>query len=214
MKILSIYDKEFKEYGRVVKNVDFTALVEAMKKTPCPDDVVYEPSIAELEALPVAKEISNVTYGEMPIQIGYCNGHNCMLNALEYHRDSEINVAATDAVLMLGLMKDVEDDFTYDTSKVKAFLVPAGAAVEVFATTLHYAPCGVDGKGFQVSIILPKGTNYDLKTSHTKLNADGSAPNEDALITAVNKWLIGHKEGGLAEGSFLGLKGKNCNLNE
>ena len=214
MKILSIYDKEFKEYGRVVKNVDFTALVEAMKKTPCPDDVVYEPSIAELEALPVAKEISNVTYGEMPIQIGYCNGHNCMLNALEYHRDSEINVAATDAVLMLGLMKDVEDDFTYDTSKVKAFLVPAGAAVEVFATTLHYAPCGVDGKGFQVSIILPKGTNYDLKTSHTKVNADGSAPNEDALITAVNKWLIGHKEGGLAEGSFLGLKGKNCNLNE
>ncbi len=214
MKILSIYDKEFKEYGRVVKNVDFTALVEAMKKTPCPDDVVYEPSIAELEALPVAKEISNVTYGEMPVQIGYCNGHNCMLNALEYHRDSEINVAATDAVLMLGLMKDVEDDFTYDTSKVKAFLVPAGAAVEVFATTLHYAPCGVDGKGFQVSIILPKGTNYDLKTSHTKLNADGSAPNEDALITAVNKWLIGHKEGGLAEGSFLGLKGKNCNLNE
>lgn len=214
MKILSIYDKEFKEYGRVVKNVDFTALVEAMKKTPCPDDVVYEPSIAELEALPVAKEISNVTYGEMPIQIGYCNGHNCMLNALEYHRDSEINVAATDAVLMLGLMKDVEDDFTYDTSKVKAFLVPAGAAVEVFATTLHYAPCGVDGKGFRVSIILPRGTNYDLKTSHTKVNEDGSAPNEDALITAVNKWLIGHKEGGLAEGSFLGLKGKNCNLNE
>ena len=214
MEILSVNSKEFKEYGRVITNVDFSALVEAMKKTPCPDDVVYEPSIAELEALDVYKVISDVTYGEMPIQIGYCNGHNCMLNALEYHRDSEINVAATDAVLMLGLMKDVEDDFTYDTSKVKAFLVPAGTAVEVFATTLHYAPCGVDGKGFQVSIILPKGTNYPLKTAHAKVNADGTAPNEDALITAVNKWLIGHKEGGLAEGSFLGLKGKNLNLNE
>jgi hypothetical protein len=164
--------------------------------------------------LDVAKEIANVTYGEMPIQIGYCNGHNCMLNALEYHRDSEINVAATDAVLMLGLMKDVEDDFTYDTSKVKAFLVPAGTAVEVFATTLHYAPCGVDGKGFRVSIVLPKGTNYPLKTAHAKVNADGTAPSEDALITAVNKWLIGHKEGGLDAGSFLGLKGKNLNLYE
>ena len=130
MEILSVNSKEFKEYGRVIKNVDFSALVEAMKKTPCPEGVVYEPSIAELEALDVAKEIANVTYGEMPIQIGYCNGHNCMLNALEYHRDSEINVAATDAVLMLGLMKDVEDDFTYDTSKVKAFLVPAGTAVD------------------------------------------------------------------------------------
>lgn len=214
MKVLSCFDEEFKEYGRVVDNVDFTELVEAMKKTPCPDDVVYEPGIKELEALKVAQEISDVVYGEMPVQIGYCNGHNCMLNALEYHRDSEINVAATDAVLMLGLLKDVEKDFTYDTAKVKAFKVPAGTAVEVYATTMHYAPCGVDGAGFQVSIILPKGTNYPLKAAHAKLNADGSAPNEDALITATNKWLIGHKEGGLDAGSFLGLKGKNLNLNE
>ena len=214
MEIISCMDKAFKEYGRVVDNVDFSSLVEAMKKTPCPEGVVYEPGIAELEALPVAKEISDTVYGEMPVQIGYCNGHNCMLNALEYHRDSEINVAATDAILMLGLLKDVESDFTYDTSKVKAFLVPAGTAVEVYATTMHYAPCGVDGKGFQVSIILPKGTNYPLKAKHAKVNADGTAPNEDALITATNKWLIGHKEGGLDAGSFLGLKGKNLNVNE
>lgn len=213
MKILSVFDAEFKEYGRVVDNVDFKDLVEAMKKTPVPDGVVYEPGIKELEALPVAKEISDIVYGEMPVQIGYCNGHNSLLNALEYHRDSEINVAATDAILMLGLLKDVEKDFTYDTSKVKAFKVPAGTAVEVFATTMHYAPCGVDGNGFQVSIILPKGTNYPLKASHAKLNADGTAPNEDALITATNKWLIGHKDGGLDAGSFLGLKGKNLDVN-
>jgi len=185
-----------------------------MKKTPVPEGVVYEPGIKELESLSVAKEISNVVYGEMPVQIGYCNGHNCMLNALEYHRDSEINVAATDAILMLGLMREVEKDFTYDTSKVKAFFVPAGTAVEVYATTLHYAPCGVDGKGFQVSIVLPKGTNLPLTTPHAKVNADGTAPSEDALITAVNKWLIGHKEGGLDAGPFLGLKGKNLNINE
>ena len=214
MKIYSVNDAEFKEYGRVVETIDFSELVEAMKKTPCPDDVVYEPGIKELEALSVAEKVSSVVYGEMPVQIGYCNGHNCMLNALEYHRDSEINVAATDAILMLGLMREVENDFTYDTSKVKAFLVPAGTAVEVYATTLHYAPCGVNGNGFQVSIILPKGTNLPLKTAHAKVNADGTAPNEDALITAVNKWLIGHKEGGLDAGSFLGLKGKNLNINE
>ncbi|MCQ2519762.1 MAG: DUF4867 family protein [Lachnospiraceae bacterium] len=214
MEILSVNDKAFKEYGRVVTTVDFSTLVEGLKKTPCPDDVVYVPGDADLEALPVAKEIANVVYGEMPIQIGYCNGHNCMLNALEYHRDSEINVAATDAILMLGLQREIESDFTYDTANVKAFFVPAGTAVEVYATTLHYAPCGVDGNGFQVAIILPKGTNYDLTTSHAKVNADGTAPSEDALITAVNKWLIGHAEGGLAEGSFLGLKGKNLNINE
>ena len=86
--------------------------------------------------------------------------------------------------------------------------------METYATTLHYAPCGVDGNGFQVAIVLPKGTNYPLKTKHTEVAADGTAPNEDALITATNKWLIGHAEGGLDAGSFLGLKGKNLNINE
>lgn len=212
MKIYSVNDPEFRKYGRVINNVDLAPLVEALKKTEVPEGVVYEPSVASLEATSVTKALSDTTYGEMPIQIGYCNGHNKLLNALEYHRDSEINVAATDAILMLGLMADVEPDFTYDTSKVKAFLVPAGTAVEVFATTLHYAPCGVDGAGFQVAIVLPKGTNYPLKTPHAKVNADGTAPSEDALITAVNKWLIGHAEGGLDEGSFLGLKGENLSL--
>ena len=213
MKILSVNSPEFRRYGRVIRNVDMTELVEAMKSTPVPDGVVYEPGVAALEALPVKKVISDVCYGEMPVQIGYCNGHNSKLNALEYHRSSEVNVAATDAVLMLGLLQDVEEDFTYDTSKVEAFLVPAGTAVEVYATTLHYAPCGVDGKGFQVAIILPKGTNYPLAADHAK--ASGAATdNEDCLITATNKWLIGHVQGGLDEGSFLGLKGKNLDLND
>ncbi len=213
MKILSVSDSAFKKYGRIVTNVDFTGLVDAMKKTPVPAGVTYEPSVPELEALPVMQELSGVTYGEMPIQIGYCNGHNTKLNAVEYHRDSEINVAATDAILILGLLQDVEDDHTYDTSKMEAFLVPAGTAVEVYATTLHYAPCSVEGRGFQVAVVLPRGTNYPLKISHPRA-AGTTTDNEDCLITAVNKWLIGHAEGGLDEGSFLGLKGKNLDINE
>ena len=107
MKMFKVTDSAFRKYGKIVDNVDFTGLVEELKKTPCPDHVVYEPSAEALEALPVMEELSRVVYGEMPIQIGYCNGHNVMLNALEYHRDSEINVAAGDAVLMLGLRTDV-----------------------------------------------------------------------------------------------------------
>lgn len=213
MKILSVKDPAFQKYGRVITNVDFTELIREMKKTPLPEGVIYEPSVRELEALPVMQELSRITYGEMPIQIGYCNGHNSKLNALEYHRDSEINVAATDAVLMLGMLQDVEADYTYDTSKVEAFLVPEGTAVEVYAATLHYAPCGVDGKGFQVTVVLPRGTNYLLKGEHPRA-AGNTTDNEDCLITAVNKWLIGHAEGGLDEGSFLGLKGKNLDIDE
>lgn len=211
MNILSVNDPAFKKYGRVITDIDFTGLVEELKKTPVPEGVVYEPSVKELEALPVYKVVTEVSYGELPVQIGYCNGHNSLLNALEYHRSSEINVAAADAVLMLGMQQDVEEDYTYDTSKVEAFLVPAGTAVEVYATTLHYAPCGVDGKGFQVAVILPRGTNYPLKEAHTKVQ-NQKASGEDALITAANKWLIGHPEGGLDEGTFLGLKGKNLSV--
>ncbi len=159
MQILSVNDNEFKKYGRVVDNVDFTELIQELKRTPIPSGVVYEPAVKELEALPIRLDISSVVYGEMPIQIGYCNGHNSKLNALEYHRDSEINIAATDMILMLGLLTDVNDDYTYDTANVKAFRVPAGTAVEVYSTTLHYAPCGIDGKGFQVEqFVRPEGT--------------------------------------------------------
>lgn len=213
MNILSLKDPAFAKYGRIVTNVDFTELVAAMEKTPVPEGVVYEPGVKELEALPVTGELSDVVYGEMPIQIGYCNGHNTRLNAVEYHRDSEINVAATDAILILGSLQDVEADHTYDTSKMEAFLLPAGTAVEIYATTLHYAPCSVEGKGFQVAIVLPKGTNYPLKASHSKAQGT-TTDNEDCLITAVNKWLIGHAEGGLEPGSFLGLKGKNLDVDE
>ena len=137
MEIKKVTDAAFKKYGRVISHVDVAELVAALKETPIPADVVYEPSVESLEKLPVKEELSSVIYGEMPIQIGYCNGHNKKLNALEYHRDSEINIAAEDAVLMLGSLQDVEADFTYDTSKVEAFLVPAGTAVEIYATTLH-----------------------------------------------------------------------------
>lgn len=211
MEIKKVTDAAFKKYGRVISHVDVAELVAALKETPIPADVVYEPSVESLEKLPVKEELSSVIYGEMPIQIGYCNGHNKKLNALEYHRDSEINIAAEDAVLMLGSLQDVEADFTYDTSKVEAFLVPAGTAVEIYATTLHYAPCHVEDGGFQVAVVLPKGTNYELKTTHAKVE-NGKVPNEDALLAAVNKWLIGHAEGGLPEGSFLGLKGENLSL--
>lgn len=212
MKILSIHDEAFQKYGKVVTNIDFSELVEALAKTPVTEGVVYEPSVASLENTSVMEACTTVYYGEMPIQIGFCNGHNSLLNAVEYHRSSEINVAATDAILLVGMQQDVAADFTYDTAKIEAFLLPAGMAVELYATTLHYAPCGVEGKGFQVAIVLPKGTNYPLSKEHVKVAP--SVKNEDMLLTATNKWLIGHAEGGLDAGAFIGLKGKNLNVCE
>ncbi len=207
MQIQKVTDESFRKYGRVVQGIDFAPLCQALNdKTPLPDDVAYEPSVDVLEALPVKDEIQSKCWGELDIQIGYCNGHNVLLNAVEYHRNSEINVAATDAVLILGMQQDITDDFTYDTAKMEAFFVPAGTAVEIYATSLHYAPCGPDNKGFKVGIILPKGTNYPLANAH-----DGW---EDRLITATNKWLIAHPEGGQDPKAHVGLIGKNLNILE
>ena len=204
MQILSVNDDEFKKYGRVVDNVDFTELIQELKRTPIPSGVVYEPAVKELEALPIRLDISSVVYGEMPIQIGYCNGHNSKLNALEYHRDSEINIAVTDMILLLGWLPDVTDEFTYDTAKIEAFKVPAGTVVEMYETTLHYAPCNAADGGFKCVVILPKGTNTPIDFT---LAADG----EDKLMTAKNKWLIAHEEAAI-KGAFNGLRGENISL--
>lgn len=204
MKIYQVTDPEFREYGRIIKGIDFSELLEGMEKTPCPDDVVYVASDPELEKIPVCEDLRRVTYGELPVQVGYCNGHNNKLNALEYHRSSEINIGATDFYLILARQADVTDEYTLDTSTCKVFYAPKGMAVEVFATSLHYAPCNTGGKGFRVVIVLPRGTNYDLEEAH--------AGGEDAHLTAKNKWLIGHPEGGLPEGSPMGLIGENITL--
>ena len=204
MKIKKVTDPEFSRYGRVIDGYDFSKLIKAMEHTPLPEDVIYEPSIEELEATDVAIDLKMRVYGELPIQIGYCNGHNSKLNALEYHRSSEVNVAVTDIILLLGAEQDIEPDFTYDTSKVEAFLVPAGTAIELYATTLHYAPCHVNESGFQCVVVLPKGTN-------TELTFETASEGEDKLLTAKNKLLIGHEEAAI-EGAFNGLKGANVGI--
>ena len=203
MKIQNVTDASFRKYGKVLEGYDFSALLKEMKHTPVPDDVVYVPSVEELEALDVAKALQNKGFGGIPIEIGYCNGHNKKLNAVEYHRSSEINVAVTDLVLLIGSQQDITDDFTYDTSKVEGFFVPEGTAIEVYATTLHYAPCGVDGQGFKCVVVLPKGTNLDVVNTH--------ATAEDKLLAASNKWLIAHEDAHI-DGAFNGLRGENITV--
>ncbi len=202
IKIQKVTDASFRKYGRILtEDYDVAELIQGMGKTPCPEDVIYIPSDAELEKLPIMKDFTDSLYGGLPIQIGYCNGHNNLLNAVEYHRSSEVNVACTDLILLIGMQQDIEEDFTYDTGKIEAFLVPAGTMIEVYATTLHYAPCSVDGQGFRCVVVLPKDTNLDLEVKP-------SGAKEDKLLVARNKWLIGHEEAKI-DGAFNGLKGEN-----
>ena len=206
MQILKVTDEAFRQYGKVIKDLDVSDIITAMSETPCPDDVVYEPSIESLEACKSAQSVSDSLYGGMPIQIGYCNGHNTRLNCLEYHRDSEFNLGTEDFILLLARLEDMEDG-VLDTAKVRAFRVPAGVLVEVYATTLHYAPCHADpARGFRVMVALPAGTN-------TPYRREGDPDPLDRQLWARNKWLIAHPDSAeAARGAVVGLTGVNIDI--
>ena len=207
MKIYSVNDPEFKRYGKVLTGYNTDALLKALdEKTPLPEGVEYVMSEAALEYTDIFGALQNNAYGGMPIQIGYCNGHNTKLNCLEYHRDSEINIGSTDFILLLAKADDIVDG-KLDTSKVMAFLAKKGDVVEVYETTLHYAPCSAKkGDGFKVTIVLPKGTNGAVPAL-TPLNE------EDKWMTACNKWLLAHAESAEAkDGAYVGLTGENTDI--
>ena len=85
--------------------------------------------------------------------------------------------------------------------------MPAGVLVEVYATTLHYAPCHTDpAKGFHVLVALPKCTNTDFRPGR-KENV------LDSTLWARNKWLLAHAESSeAAQGAYVGLTGENIDI--
>ena len=208
MTFYSVYDPEFKPYGKVLEGYDTAELLAAMNAIPLPETgTAYEPGIESLEACAVFNEFSDRAYGGMPVQLGMCWGRNTKLNCLEYHRDSEVNIGTGEFVLLLALESEITDGML-DTSVVKAFKAPAGVPVEVYATTLHYAPCHLCAdEGFRVAVVLPKGTN-------TAKPDFVPACEEDSWLTARNKWLLAHPDADEAKsGAHIGLTGINININ-
>lgn len=206
MQMQSVTDKSFGKYGRVIEGYDFTELLGVLEaETEKPEDgTIYVPSCAKLESTGVFVALQDNAYGGMPIQIGYCNGANSMLNCLEYHRDSELNIAADNVILLVAEKRDIADG-TINSERVEAFVLKKGMAVQLYETTLHYAPARESG-AFRVAIVLPKDTNTDKP--EIKIKND-----EDALLWARNKWLLAHRDTDEAKnGAHIGIIGENINL--
>ena len=214
MKIISVFDDSFSAYGRILEGYDASGIVKALEDyAPLPEGVTYSPSEPALEACSFFGLIQNNAFGGMPMQIGWCTGHNTKLNALEYHKCSEVSVGTEDTILLLALMTDIKEG-VLDTGCVKAFLVPKEIVVEIYGTTLHYAPCSAKkGQGFKVAIVLPKGTNIE--------RGDGGKPSisildpEDELLWRPNKWLLAHPDSGeAAAGAKVRLAGDNIDISQ
>ena len=207
MKIVPVTDKSFAPYGRIVEGYDVKCILKALEEsTPCPDGVVYFPKVDALHAAEGAEALGEALFGGMPFQLGCCNGHNTKLNCLEYHRDSEFNLGTEDFILLLAKQGEIEND-VLDTAKVKAFFVPKGVLVEVYATSLHYAPCHNDpAKGFRVLVGLPLNTNTDYRPGTGKNTLDKT-------LWSRNKWLLAHADSSEAkDGAYIGLKGENIDI--
>lgn len=199
----SVFDKEFASFGKVIENLDTADIIEEANKIENPESgSSYLPSVTAFEKLEIAKIIKDEYFGTLPTQIGYCWGHNNFLNATEWHTSSEVNIAITPLVLILGHIWDIENG-KIDSSKFKAFYLPSGTAVEVYATSLHFCPCEVEKSGFGCVVALPEGTNTDLYDKK-----------ENNLLFRRNKWIICHEQNETLKkrGVVSGITGRNFKI--
>ena len=203
IEFYDVSDREFASYGKIINNLDTTEIIEVAKKIQNPESgSSYAPSQEEFETLKIASDIENNYFGTLPTQVGYCWGHNNLMNATEWHFSSEINIAVTPLVLILGHVWDIENG-KIDSSKFKAFYLPAGAVVEVYSTTLHFCPCEVENNGFGCVVGLPKDTNTNL-----------TVETEEKLLFRKNKWIIAHVENEtlINRGVIAGITGTNYEI--
>lgn len=207
LAIHEVMDKEFHKYGNVLTEFDFEPCLKIMESRDIPaEGNVYVGCDEEMSSTKTAAALQKVFYADMPIQVGFCNGNSTKLNALEYHKGTEIDVAVTDLVLLLGDVRDIKDN-TYDSHLVEAFYLPAGTAVELYGTTLHFAPCKVSDAGFKSIIVLPLHTNETLE------ELPRAEKGESALLWMRNKWLIAHAESVPAsKGACAGIYNENTEV--
>lgn len=204
LNIKSVDSVEFSRYGRVLTEYDFSELIDLMKDFPVPTTTnTYIPEVEATRALPIHAKLSQQLYGEMPIQIGFGGGHCLTLNALEWHKGNEVDVAITDWVVMLAQLQDIKHG-QLDSADIQTFYVKQGQAIEMYDTTLHYSPCNVNDNVFKMAVILPQNTNLPLDRK----------PAKGDLLVAKNKWLIAHADATaeVGRGAFVGIVGENLSL--
>ncbi len=207
LELFEVSGSEFGAYGRVLNIGGAEELSCRLAATPIPES--GNRYVASLESLEKTDAMDGIktAFGGMDIQAGYCNGHGYTLNALEYHKCSEVNYSTTGLVLLLALKNDIKDN-ALSSECVKGFYLPPDTAVEIFPTTLHFAPCRISDEGFNCLVVLEKGVNSPLDIEHKCLTP------EDELLWMRGKWLICHPDSPQAKaGAFCGISGKNIKLN-
>ena len=207
--MMALTDQRFRLYGRMLMPEPFQKVIKHLRdETLMPTEgnryVAHDQALADIADMML---IEQQCFGGMSIQIGYVNGYNSRLNALEYHKSSEIVVAATGLVMLLGKLEDM-GEVTYDSSKLIAVYVEPGQVLELYGNTLHFSPCKIFPSGFKAAIILPWGTNTETCKASVYLQQ------EDRWLFKKNKWLLAHPDNrqAIESGASIGITGSNIEI--
>ncbi len=208
--IQSVHDSSFLRYGRILPSQHYRELFDYLeKKTDIPSSgntyIAHDP---RMESLVSSHHACSHVFGGLRLEYGYVNGQNKLLNALEYHKSSEINLALSPLVLILARVEDMKKN-TIRTDQVEIYYIPAKTAIEIYPFTLHFSPCKVVSSGFKCGVILPYGTNMDFITLEEAQSA------EDDILFKTNKWIVIHDEHQKFKdlGAKVGIIGQNIEIN-
>jgi len=207
LEILEVTDPGFAMYGTIHHTVELPEMRRFLYAKEKTEDEFYVPCDDTLMEMEEAKQFKDDMFGQVPCQVGWYYGNGTKLNAIEYHKCSEVLYEYEPCILILGLLWDIKDD-SLDTGTMKLFYVPANTCVELYATTLHYAPCRA-GRGMVMQIVAQSmGTNTPLLKP-----ADGYE-RENKYLLQRNKWVLVHPEAAkLIPDGFVGLNGNNITIN-
>ncbi|MGL1892915.1 MAG: DUF4867 family protein [Spirochaetaceae bacterium] len=201
LQLFNVDSKEFTFYGHQLKGHNFAPMFSDALKAMEKDGPTYFKDIESLHKTPSFTYLKDTVFGEIEIQTGICFGNNTLLNGMEWHKSSEVIISVTDVVLMLGKHTDIVND-SWNSSLTQCFYLPKGTAVELYAGTLHLAPCRTSETPFCTIIVLPTGTNSPLKNSTT-----------DNTLFMQNKWLICHNDSpAVKRGAYVGINGDNLDF--
>ena len=203
-------DPALAAYGRRIDSEPFIGLVDLADAITDIDPLAntYVANLPEFER-DSSIETLRLHFGLVDIQIGYCNGPNSRLNAAEWHKSSEIDIAVTDLLLFLGKRYDIDESGYIDSNRFECFYLAKGEALEILPEVLHFAPCKALPEGFKSIIVLPRGTNEPLSGPGIH-----EASVESRFLYMRNKWLIAHPDRKILveRGAFPGIRGENIEI--
>ncbi len=197
---LNIVDTTYKSRLFFKLDIDASELMDYSQTVAAGEENTYTASDSVAEKFTVVKTIAREVFAQTAVQAGWCCGGGATMNGMEWHKSSEVIIACTDMLLLLGDFFDIDKE-TYDSNKALGLYIKKGETVELLPLTLHFAPLKVSGL-FKAAIILPECTNLPLHGG-----ANGS-------LRAVNKWLLVHPEykKGVLSGGKIGISGKNIEI--